>query len=128
MRDILFRGKRVDNSEWVGGYFFAMPEHGVYFIELGGRRWIVDPETVGQYTGLKDKNGERIFEGDIVKTEKFGETSKWYIIKFDLRLGAFIGEEARRNMYFTTFDGDSDLFEVIGNVYDNEGLLDDNKM
>jgi uncharacterized phage protein (TIGR01671 family) len=82
----------------------------------------VIPETVGQYTGLTDKNGKRIFEGDIVTTYKFNTPNKKYIIKFDLLLGAFIGGSAV-DMYFTTFDGDSDYFEIIGNIHDNPELL-----
>ena len=137
MREILFRGKRLDNGEWVEGAFMN-DRNGAYYIcpavsdisygDSGTRRRIgcwynVDPSTVGQYTGLKDKNGQRIFEGDIVKTDKFSEPNKQYIIKYDLQFGAFIGQD-RYNVYFVTFDGDSGEFEVIGNVTDNPDLLE----
>ena len=137
MREILFRGKRIDNCEWVEGAFLN-DRDGAFYIspavsdisygDCGNRRRIgcwykVYPSTVGQYTGLKDKNGKRIFEGDIVKTDKFSEPNKQYIIKYDLQFGAFIGQD-RYNVYFVTFDGDSGEFEVIGNVHDNPELLE----
>ena len=129
MREILFRGKSPENGEWVYGYYvhngpvnsktgYIIPYYASDFYGFQ-----VYPSTVGQYTGMKDKNGKRIFEGDIVKTDKFSEPNKQYIIKYDLQFGAFIGQD-RYNVYFVTFDGDSGEFEVIGNVTDNPELLE----
>ena len=125
MREIIFRGKRLSNGEWV--YGFIIKTFGTYYIidkdDDKNIAYKIIPETVGQYTGLCDKNGKKIFEGDIVKTDKFSEPNKQYIIKYDLQFGAFIGQD-RYNLYFVTFDGDSGEFEVIGNIHDNPELLE----
>lgn len=134
MRDIEFRGKRIDNGEWVEGYYYkakycrtddelcdyiTVPHPKEY--NAPSSHYIVNPETIGQYTGLADKNGTKIFEGDIVKRFLLG---KKYIfqIGYDNGLTSFIGQAGIK---FTTFDYDpaefdSAGFEVVGNIYDNK--------
>jgi uncharacterized phage protein (TIGR01671 family) len=140
MRKILFRGKRVDNGEWVEGFLFNY--NGAYCIQLEGiecddyglypRCYAeVIPESVGQYTGLRDckrteeyPEGQMIFEGDIVVTNKFGSPEKKYVIVYDNKIATYIGEGKKRCCrYFTTFSGDADAFEIIGNIHDDSELL-----
>ena len=129
MREIFFRGKRKDNGEWVEGYYYkakycrtddelcdyiTVPHPEEY--NEPSSHYIINPETVGQYTGLTDKNGKRIFEGDIVKKFWFDKMSIYQIV-YDNGLASFIGQAGIK---FTTFDYDSTEFEVVGNIYDNK--------
>ena len=142
MRDILFRGKRKDNREWVYGYVYRIWER--VYILWGMTNDVpnmieVDPETVGQYTGLTDKNGKKIFEGDIVKavivrdlgggTEKREETG---IIGYDkIGMIGLIEKYAGTIPVWSDFFQELTLsgcindfwFEVIGNIHDNPELL-----
>lgn len=131
MREILFRGKDfsgVINHSWSFGSLDTTEDDRaiiIYLDRFGNKcRIIVDPKTVGQYTGLKDKNGTKIFEGDVVKRFLLG---KMYIfqIGYDNGLASFIGQAGIK---FTTFDYDSAEFasaefEVVGNIHDNPELL-----
>ena len=140
MRDILFRGKRIDNNEWVTGTPFIeancckmitavalhpdfVDEGNVYFSE----GFPVRQETVGQYTGLTDKNGKKIFEGDIIifnRGRNLPNTKP-------RPLPVFWDE---RNVQFTLYESpfavlQKDMMhecEVIGNIHDNPELLENN--
>ena len=123
MREILFRGKRMDNGEWVEGDLHKNTDFSKAHIHPVGERvrsFDVIPETVGQYTGLTDKNGNKIFEGDIIELHFSGARG---VVIFDkycymIEVHAFGGME--RNIIG---EYDKDVLEVIGNVHDNPELL-----
>lgn len=130
MRDILFHGKCIDNGEWVIGWYVEacfgawplLPAIVPMNEARGGyRRDIeVDPDTVGQYTGLTDKNGKQIFEGDIV--EYNGDIHK---VVFEHRNGtAYFGiviSEIETWPFSNSVP--SSVMNVIGNIHDNPELL-----
>ena len=134
MREILFRGKQTDNGEWVEGYLYITHngEHeiSVYNEEVNIERWTheVDPSTVGQYTGLNDKNGKRIFEGDIVEGHCHSAWSH-RMQRCDIAYGRD-GFEARNHIegldsdYYTYRVLFSKDVVVIGNIHDNPELLE----
>lgn len=138
MRQILFRGKRVDNGKWITGYYIKAGYHWHKYgkhedwivtsaIQNGGLmnfcgRGAVIPATVGQFTGLFDKNGKKIFEGDIIKY--CGVVG---VICFDMLSAAFLifedRDHAERLDNISRF-GEYGL-QVVGNIYDNKELLED---
>ena len=147
MREILFRGKRTDNGEWVQGdllldqdleqaqivwFDYKSTEDG---IERDGDGAIVIPETVGQYTGLTDKNGRKIFEGDILHIAKIADGFGEYyqppldypvnvVVKWDLC--AWMWETLCDDKRYITFPDAWCHYEceIIGNTYDNPELLE----
>lgn len=137
MREILFRGKRIDNGKWIEGYYCkyettiiggGVQEHHMivpyYASSLYG--FEVDPSTIGQYTGLTDKNGKKIFEGDIIQDEGQDMPNLLYNVIF--KDGAFLAHQFSgifdEDVYldnflaFGVFDG-----VVIGNIHDNPELI-----
>jgi uncharacterized phage protein (TIGR01671 family) len=139
MREILFRGKRIDNGEWVYGHYgeyirFEKPISAISIPSddsfMGNLCYDVDPSTVGQYTGLT-ANGKKIFEGDIVKVEKNDhdwhehDPNSYSIFAVDFDEGGYTaGDYFLQNwLWFDGFHG-----EVIGNIYDNPELLDNSEL
>lgn len=154
MREILFRGKRMDNGEWVDGclaaYDLICPNYpedtsnatGDYYGQTPYVGFVeVDPETVGQFTGLTDKNGKRIFEGDIIKADN-GKQSSVSVVKFGdyypemffkmldmfcpgrqhLLAFGFYAESIGKHEEMILFQ--SQCVEIIGNINDNPELLE----
>ena len=133
MREILFRGKRLDNGEWIQGDIVQFPVHGVVRIveqEPSYKDAEVDSDTVGQYTGLTDKNGREIFEGDIIHLEYSqvffgGEYFGEYTAEVSYKEGCFITDGINNGDEIETpLSGfDNDEVEIIGNIHDNPELL-----
>lgn len=125
MRLVLFRGKRVDNGEWIEGFYAKSGDRTYIIIDNDFAVGYVKmkevvPETVGQYTGATDKNDMKIFEGDIIK----------YIRLYDI--GCYPHSEAEKSVvkYNNSYTGFYPIcvsgtknYEVIGNIYDNPELL-----
>lgn len=147
MREILFRGKRVDNGGWVEGYLTQDPdlcqsfiEGWDYYTDGGGLErepfcHEVYPETVGQFTGLTDKNGKKIFEGDIISAKGYDTTTGVvefkeykYVIhsrdKYKYDHSQSLEKEEHWNDGHMHYDGIYE-FQVLGNIYDNPELLGD---
>ena len=137
MREILFRGKRLCLDEWVEGYFvmakmYRSDEELCEYIsiphpEVEGMpsdNFLVDPDTVGQFTGLTDKNGRKIFEGDIV--QYYGTYSLEVFIENGHTKTRWFDTVTNRECteFFMGYDEGLGECEIIGNIHDNHELLE----
>lgn len=131
MREILFKAKRIDNGEWVEGFYVAFA--GKSFICMcvvehycvPTIRWFeIDPETLCEFTGRCDKNGKRIWENDILMAhldelypeDVTYETVEWNVNGWGTREKGSVDRE-----YLGEFD--LEHYEVVGNIFDNKELL-----
>ncbi|EBD1472290.1 hypothetical protein BBD51_02145 [Listeria monocytogenes] len=135
MREIEFRAKRIDNGEWIYGnlipfedsatFIFADERKGAstltYAHLIINNMHAIDEKTIGQYTGLKDKNGKKIFEGDIVEISVYDRLD-WSSIKGKVVFlnGAWLVEDVGH--FAITLQTETNEIEIIGNVHENLGL------
>lgn len=121
----LFRGKRKDNGEWVQGFYLELKDELIgekitrhCILDNIGRTLNIDPATLGQCTGLRDKNGTLIFEGDIVRAKHGTGYIKWH----DKGLTGWLVEYA--DCRELVYSDNRQEYEVIGNIHDNLELLE----
>ena len=131
-REIKFRGKKIDNNEWVyGGYFSSSEEEGLVhyiFCSINGAEPVI-AETIGQFTGIKNVLQEEIYDGDIVKIEfKEAFNSKNYIniseviwSESSLRWDVPVYNGAKHGLPLNW--GGYESLEIIGNIHENKELL-----
>lgn len=131
MREILFKAKRIDNGEWVEGYYVKKYDllgkrHLILYVD-NYVRWVcveIDPETLCEFTGRCDKNGKRIWENDILMAhldESYPEDTTYETIEWGV--AGWVTHEANSvdRQYLDEFD--TEHFEVVGNIFDNKELL-----
>ena len=129
MREILFRGK-TEKAEWVeGGLLYDEEQNEAYiaehFEDKSAYLRPIIPETVGQYTGMTDKNGEKIFEGDVLShfINYQGRRIKG-VVAYDITLAAYMWEPKGLSSLFLTDVLSGNGAEIIGNIHDNPELLE----
>lgn len=139
MREILFKAKRLDNGEWVEGFCVNISNKHFYIFTgkldisngyLDFEKYSVNPDTICQYTGLTDKNGNNIWENDVVLCKQYigGNQIDYHIEKgyVEMKHGAFGLHRLKLDAYYRPFkDWLEDYeYDVIGNIFDNPELLE----
>lgn len=141
MREILFKAKRIDNGEWVEGYYAE--RNGKTFIGIDISiygdifevfctpviRWLeIDPETLCQFTGLCDKNGKKIWENDILMAhldESYPEDATYETVEWGFAGWVWHETGSTDRQYLDEFN--TEHFEVVGNIFDNKELLQEER-
>lgn len=149
MREILFRGKRTDNGIWIyGSLFKRIFTHYIFPLPSKTSMTEVQGDTIGQFTGLNDKNGKKIFEGDVFKFQdeifesyhtscgteyNSWETENYGVVGYNEDYGRYefvqykydnntVEADLHENKYLEFADFVNEL-EIIGNIHDNPGLI-----
>lgn len=124
-REILYRGKQIVSGEWIYGVPISNDNITCIFKLTDGlselKGFQVKTETVGQYTGLTDKNGKKIFEGDIVKGK--GKGKKAFAVEYSQNIAGFVTRGTGAFSCPCMNVGTMKSYEVIGNIHDNPELL-----
>lgn len=123
MREILFRGKF--GNEWKYGYLTIEPRGLAIkepYVNAASNIWHIDTKTVGQYTGLNDKNGNKIFEGDIVDFLDRSDGDGYGVVRYDENETEFEFEYDNIYRSLGRYYNPKEI-EVVGNIYDNPELL-----
>jgi hypothetical protein len=149
-RKIKFRGFNEKNNKWLYGYYFV--NRGLHFVVddktqtnplVNWKDFVVKPDTIGQYTGLKDKNGKKIFEGDILRFQVPDGTIRHFVVEYasedrilkslsnfvpdgnPIRINGWCFNWKGHRLYPTVIDGvsDNEVMEVIDNIHDNPELM-----
>lgn len=126
MREILFKAKRIDNGEWVEGNLISASDGRRAISETSGNweLYTCFPETICQFTGLCDKNGKKIWENDILMAhldESYPEDVTYETVEWNV--AGWVGHEtgSTDKQYLDEFD--LEHYEVVGNIFDNKELL-----
>ena len=124
IENIKFKAKRLDNSEWVEGYFYQECDNTYIIEDRQGESMLnrnhlyeVDPSTVCQFTGLKDKDGKDIFENDILYDKDSGIASA---IKWKRHVCGYVYEKAGMFSTIRVFASHTSLLKIIGNKFDRK--------
>lgn len=128
-REILFKAKRIDNGEWVEGYYqkrFDLDgsEQHLIFWSKSYTVWEyaeIDPDTLCQYTGLTDKNGKKIWENDILR---IGENAKLMVSWHHFKASWVLSKKGWMYNHFFGESVEPEDVEAVGNIFDNADLLE----